>query len=131
MARPATPHPTDGELEILRVLWDRGPSALSDVCAALRQERPVATTTVATMLRVLLDKKMVRRKRTDRGYQWSATMSHDSAAQGMVGRLVDRMFDGSAGRLVTHLVEAGELSKQELAEIRTVIDLQTPTTKKR
>ena len=131
MARPATPHPTDGELEILRVLWARGSCSLSDVCAALREERPVATTTVATMLRVLLDKKLVRRKRTDRGYQWSAAVTHDSAAQGMVGRLVDRMFDGSAGRLVTHLVEAGELSKQELAEIRTVIDLQTPTTKKR
>jgi predicted transcriptional regulator len=98
---------------------------------ALREERPVATTTVATMLRVLLDKKLVRRKKSDHGYQWSAAVSHDSAAQGMVGRLVDRMFDGSAGRLIAHLVEAGDLSKRELAEIRSVIDEQSPTAKKK
>ena len=59
MARPASSHPTDGELEILRVLWERGPSSLAEVCAALREEREVATTTVATMLRVMLDKNIV------------------------------------------------------------------------
>lgn len=122
MARPTTPHPTDGELEILHVLWVHGPSPLSEVCTALREVRPVATTTVATMLRVMLDKRLVRRKQGNRGYLWSAAVTHDAAAQGMVGKLVDRMFDGSAGRLVAHLVEAGDLSKKDLDQLRQLIE---------
>ena len=124
MARPATPHPTDGELEILRVLWERGPASLGDVCDALRRQRPVATTTVATMLRVMLDKRLVRRRRAARGYQWTAVMSHDAAARSMVGKLVDGVFDGSAQRLVAHLVEGGNLSDRELAELRRLLDSQ-------
>src|SRR5438045_9104529 len=67
MARPPSQHPTDGELEILRTLWDRGPSSLSEICEALRQGREVATTTVATILRVMIDKGMVIRNRAPRG----------------------------------------------------------------
>ncbi|MEX0610977.1 MAG: BlaI/MecI/CopY family transcriptional regulator [Pirellulales bacterium] len=122
MARPASTHPTDGELEILRVLWSRGPSSLSEICEALRRERDVATTTVATMLRIMLDKGLVRRKRAVRGHQWSAAVTQAAAARSMVGKLVDGIFDGSAGRLVAHLVEAGQLSAQELSELRELIE---------
>ncbi len=122
MARPAATHPTDGELEILRVLWERGPSSLSEICESLRRERDVATTTVATMLRVMLDKRLVRRRRAARGHQWSAAVTQSTAARSMVGKLVDGIFDGSAGRLVAHLVEAGQLSANELAELRQLID---------
>lgn len=122
MARSASVHPTDGELEILRVLWDRSAATLGQVCEALRSERDVATTTVATMLGVMLEKGLVRRKKEARGYQWSAAVSRDAAAKGMVGKLVDTVFDGSAGRLVSHLVEGGKLSAEELAELRRMID---------
>ena len=121
MARRASQTPTDGELEILRVLWQGGASSLGDVCAALRRERDVATTTVATMLRVMLDKGLVRRKREGRGHQWSAAVTHAAAAHSMVGKLVDGIFDGSAQRLVAHLVEGGQLSAEELAELRALI----------
>jgi predicted transcriptional regulator len=122
MARRASQHPTDGELEILHVLWKRGPSSLATVCDELREERDVAVTTVATMLRVMLDKGLVRRKPSGRGHQWSATVTHDAAARSMVGKLVDRIFDGSAGRLVAHIVEGGQLSGAELTELRDLID---------
>lgn len=122
MPRPASTHPTDGELEILRVLWDRGPLALSELCDSMRRERDVATTTVATMLRVMLDKRLVKRKPATRGHQWSAAVTQLAAAKSMVGKLVDNIFDGSAGRLVAHLVEAGQLSTKELAELRDLID---------
>jgi len=122
MPRPPSLHPTDGELEILRVLWDNGPSALGAVCESLRRERDVATTTVATMLRVMLEKGLVRRKQTARGQQWSAAVTQAAAAKSMVGKLVDGIFDGSAGRLATHLVEAGRLTPEELAELRKLID---------
>ena len=122
MARPPSQHPTDGELEILRTLWDRGPSSLSEICESLRQAREVATTTVATMLRLMLDKDLVRRKPATRGHQWSAAVTQNATASSMVGKLVDGVFDGSAGRLAVHLVEAGQLSSEELTELRKLID---------
>jgi|RhiMetdeSRZDD1v2_1073273.scaffolds.fasta_scaffold3408315_1 BlaI family transcriptional regulator, penicillinase repressor len=122
MARSASKHPTDVELQILRVLWDRGPSSLGDVCEALRRERDVATTTVATMLRVMLDKGLVQRKPAGRGHLWSAAVTQTAAARSMVGKLVDGVFNGSASRLVAHLVEAGQLSADELDELRQLID---------
>ena len=79
MARPASLSPTDGELAILRVLWESGPTTLGSLCTALRQERPVVTTTVATMLKVMLTKGLVRRKASSRGYVWSAAVSNTSA----------------------------------------------------
>jgi predicted transcriptional regulator len=122
MARPASQTTTDGELEILRVLWEQGPSSLGDVCAELRRQRDVATTTVATMLRVMLDKGLVRRKGESRGHRWSAAVTRSAAARSLVGKLVDGIFDGSAQRLVAHLVEGGQLSADELAELRSLIN---------
>lgn len=130
MARPASTHPTDGELEILRVLWDGGPLSLSALCDVLREGREVATTTVATMLRVMLDKRLVRRKGAARGAEWSAVVTRDATASSMVGKLVDGIFDGSAERLVAHLVEGGELSAAELAELRRLIDANASASRK-
>lgn len=125
MARSASLHPTDGELEILRVLWAEGPSALSSVCECLREERDVATTTVATMLRLMQDKRLVRREGAGRGALWAAAVTHKKAARGMVRKLVDGVFDGSADRLVTHLVEGGQLSHEQLTELRQLIDARS------
>ncbi len=125
MARSASVHPTDGELKILRVLWAEGPSALSSVCESLREERDVATTTVATMLRLMLDKGLVKRQGAGRGALWAAAVTHKRAARGMVRKLVDGVFDGSADRLVTHLVEGDQLSHEQLVELRQLIDARS------
>ena len=122
MARPASAHPTDGELEILRILWNNGPSALSAICQQLRQQRPVATTTVATMLRVMHDKGLVKRQGAGRGAQWTAAVSHNATARSMVRKLVEGVFDGAADRLAAHLVEGGQLTKGQLAQLRKLID---------
>jgi predicted transcriptional regulator len=131
MPRPASEHPTDGELEILRVLWENGASSLGTVCETLRRQREVATTTVATMLRVMLDKGLVRRKKAAGGLQWSAAVTQSAAAKSMVGKLVDGIFDGSACRLAAHLVEAGQLSSNELAELRILIDSNSKTSSRK
>lgn len=125
MARSASLHPTDGELEILRVLWAAGPSALSSVCETLREEREVATTTVATMLSLMQGKGLVKRQGAGRGALWLAAVTHKKAARGMVRKLVDGVFDGSADRLVTHLVEGGQLTPGQLAELRQLIDARS------
>ena len=125
MPRPPSDHPTDGELEILRVLWAAGPTALSVLCDQLRPGRDVAATTVATMLRVMDGKGLVKRTGSGRGAVWSAAVSQAKTERGMVRKLVDRVFDGAADRLAAHLVEGGQLSTKQLAELRRLIDQQS------
>ena len=124
MSRPPSLHPTDGELEILQVLWNAGPSSLSALCEALREQREVAATTVATMLRVMSDKGLVKRTGSGRGATWDAAVSQHRTEQGMVRTMVDRLFDGAADRLAAHLVEGGELTPAQLADLRQLIDQQ-------
>jgi len=121
LTRPPSQHPTDGELEILNVLWDAGPSELGKICAAIRRNRPVATTTVATMLGVMLEKGFVKRTNGPRGYLWSARLSQGTAAKRVLRRLVDRLFEGSAQSLVVHLIESGELSEKDRQEIKRLL----------
>jgi BlaI family transcriptional regulator, penicillinase repressor len=122
MARTPSSHPTDGELELLQVLWQTGPCSLGQICTALRLRRPIATTTVATILKVMLEKKLVHRKRTPQGYVWSAKTTRQNAATGMVRKLVDLVFDGSAQRLVAHLLESDQISDGDRKELRRLID---------
>ena len=122
MARPPNTHPTDGELELLQVLWQAGPCSLGQICTALRLRRPIATTTVATILKTMLGKKLVVRKNTPQGYLWSAKTTRQNAATGLVRKLVDLVFDGSAHRLVAHLLESDQLSDQEREELRRLMD---------
>ncbi len=129
MARPASNQPTNGELEILKVLWPAGPLPLGQVCAQLRRRRPVAPTTVATMLQVMLGKGLVKRSRGPRGYLWSARVSQQTTASRLLGKVLDHVFDGSAQRLVAHLLDAGKLSPGDCQEIRRLLDAadrQTP-----
>ncbi len=128
MARPASVHPTDGELEILRVLWADGPTALSTLCETLRQQREVATTTIATMLRVMSEKGLVKRLGSGRGAQWTAAITQKKTAKKMVGKLVDHVFDGSADLLAAHLIEGGQLSPKQLGELRDLIDQRSNNT---
>ena len=100
------------------MLWDHGPASLGHICTSLRQQRDVATTTVATMLKVMLEKSLVKRDDGPRGYLWTATVTRRAATSGLVGKLVERVFDGSAHRLVAHLVESGQLTRDELEELR-------------
>lgn len=133
MPRAPSPHPTDVELEILQALWNHGPCSLSVLCETLRAEREVAATTVATMLRVMSDKQLVKRTGSGRGATWDAAVSQHRTEQGMVRTMVDRLFDGAADRLAAHLVEGGQLNPAQLAELRQLIDQQSKnaTTKTR
>lgn len=121
MARRPNPHPTDTELEILHALWKTGPASLGVIHRELLAHRDVAKTTVATMLNVMLQKRLVRRKEAPRGFLWSAVVSRDEAATGMLGKLIDRIFDGSAQRMIAHLVEGDRLSDEDLEQIRRLV----------
>lgn len=131
MPRPVSQNPTDGELEILRTMWDAGPTSLSTLCEALRTQREVATTTVATMLRVMAEKGLVERRGSGRGALWRARISRKNAARGMVRKLLDGVFEGSAGGLVAHLVDTGGLTADDLATLRVLIEKHPPVERDR
>jgi BlaI family transcriptional regulator, penicillinase repressor len=117
MARPRSKQPTDGELEILKILWESGPVGLGQIHALLHERRGVAITTVATMLKLMLAKEMVEREEGPRGFLWSARVSRKAAVSSLLGKLVQHVFDGSARRLVAHLIQEGDLDERERAEI--------------
>ena len=127
MARPPSTQPTDGELEILNVLWDVGPAGLGRVHEALSARRAVAMTTVATMLKTMIAKGLVRRDDGPRGFAYAAEVSREAAATGLLGRLLNGVFEGSARRLVAHLLSEGTLGERERQD---VIDLLGATYEK-
>ena len=124
MARPGNEHPTDGELTILKVLWDRGPSRLSAICDALGDERGTAPSTVATMLKIMSEKGFVERVSADAGVVWEARLSQEEAGNGMLQSLMNRLFEGSAQKVVLHLLEGGKLSRKDQEEIRRMLGAQ-------
>jgi predicted transcriptional regulator len=124
MARPASQQPTEGELEILKILWETGPAGLSEICSRLQQDRPVAKTTVATMLGVMLDKGLVTRTGGPRQYLWRARSSQRTTTRQLLTRFTDRVFDGSAHLLVARLLEDKKLSEADREAIRRLLDEQ-------
>jgi predicted transcriptional regulator len=126
MPRPKSQQPTDGELEILRVLWDSsgGAAELGQIRAALLQQRDrdIALTTVATMLKVMLDKGLVTRTRGERSWLWSAKVTRRNATRGMIRKVLSNVFEGSASKLVMHLIEDGRLTPDEQEQIRALLD---------
>jgi len=130
MARPPSKQPTDGELEILKVLWEAGPAGLGQIHDVLRERRGVAITTVATMLKMMLAKELVQREDGPRGYLWTARVSRKAAVSGLLGKLVQHVFDGSARRLVAHLIQEGDLDDREREEILDLLKSQADKNKK-
>ena len=104
------------------MLWDAGPSELGPIVSALNRDRSVAATTVATTLKVMVQKGWIERAEGPRGYRWSARVSREQTTSGLLRRLVDRAFDGSAGRLVARLVEDRSLSTRDCEEIRRLLE---------
>ncbi len=90
----------------------------------------MATTTVATMLKMMLAKGLVRREDGPRGYLWSAKVSRKAAVSGLLGKLVQHVFDGSARRLVAHLIQEGDLDARERAEIFELLKTRADADKK-
>ena len=121
MARSGSKHPTDGELAILKVLWEQGPSRLRALCESLGEERRTAPSTVATMLKIMKDKGLVERVSSGSGVVWRAKLTQEAAGSGMLQRLMNQLFEGSAQKVVLHLLEEGKLSRKDREEITKML----------
>ena len=122
MSKPSTPRPTDAELAILRVLWERGASTVRQVHDALGRERPTAYTTALKMLQIMTEKGLVRRDESDRTHVYYPRLSEDQTQRQLVRDLLDRAFGGSASKLVMQALATKRASAEELTEIRRLID---------
>jgi predicted transcriptional regulator len=119
---PQPPRPTDAELAILRVLWDRGPSTVRDVQTVLEQTRPTGYTTALKLLQIMTDKGLVRRDASERTHVYETRLTEQQTQQQLVGDLLERAFDGSAAKLVMQALATKPASAEELAEIRRLLD---------
>ena len=120
MARPPSYHPTGAELSILQVLWDRGPSTVREVQAALA-ESGSGYTTVLKQLQIMMDKGLVDRDETQRAHVYSARRPRQQVQRGLVGDLLDRVFNGSPSQLVQQALSSRRASPEELRKIRAIL----------
>jgi BlaI family penicillinase repressor len=114
--------PTDAELAILRVLWDRGPSTVRQVFEVLLAEKELGYTTVLKMLQIMNEKGLVQRDVTDRVHTFSTTQTQTQTQRNMLDDLLDKAFGGSSTSLVMQALATRKASRKELAEIRKLLD---------
>jgi BlaI family transcriptional regulator, penicillinase repressor len=116
--RPKSPTLTAHELEMMRIVWrHEAPVTVREVYEALREQRPIAYTTVMTSMKTLEQKGYLTATQEDRAYRYRPSKPKQQVIKAMVREFVDRVFNGSAGPLVAHLVEDDRLSEKDLREI--------------
>jgi len=116
------PRPTDAELEILTVLWSRGPGTVREIHETIAGRRPAQYTTILKLLQIMADKGLVLRDEKQRAHIYRAARPREWTQKQLAGDLLQRAFSGSAARLMQGALSAGKTSKAELAELRKLID---------
>lgn len=122
MRELGSPQPTAVELEILRVLWELGPSPVRDIHARLARAKGTNYSTTVKMLAVMLEKGLVRRDDKVRPHVYRAAMTRDRAAKSYLSDLIEKVYDGSAMSLVLQALAGGKASQAEIDEARKLLD---------
>lgn len=122
MIKRALPKPTDGELSILRVLWQRGPSTVREVLEELNKTQNTGYTTVLKMMQIMTEKGLLERDNAERTHVFRPRLAQDDTQRQLVKDLLDRAFGGSAGKLVLRALSTTKASPSELGEIRRLLD---------
>ena len=129
MPKQDLPRPTDAELAILRVLWERGPSTVRDVTEALQKERGTGYTTALKLMQIMTEKGLVQRNDSQRTHVYEAVAAAEVTQKQLVTDLLERAFGGSAQQLVMQALSSKKASSAELIEIRKLIDEMEKKTK--
>jgi BlaI family penicillinase repressor len=114
--------PTTSELEILRVLWTRGPSTVRDVHDSLKEQKTLGYTTVLKLLQIMTGKGLVRRNETERAHVYVAGVPAAQTKRQLAGDMLQRVFEGSASELMMHALAGKRASRQEIDELRRLLD---------
>jgi predicted transcriptional regulator len=122
MGERMIPRPTDAELSILRVLWDRGPSTVREVHEALSRTHDSGYTTILKLMQIMTDKGLVVRDESNRAHVYATSISEQRTQRQLLGDLIERAFAGSPAKLVMQALSANKASAEELTAIRQVLD---------
>jgi BlaI family transcriptional regulator, penicillinase repressor len=114
--------PTPAELEILSVLWERGPSTVRDVHETLNGRKDTGYTTVLKLLQIMTEKGLVTRDETARAHVYSTSAPEAQVQRQLVRDLLERAFGGSTSKLVMHALGARKAPREEIARIREMLD---------
>jgi BlaI family transcriptional regulator, penicillinase repressor len=120
--RDDLPRPTNAELEILTVLWSIGPSTVRGVYDVIRRRRTAQYSTILKFMQIMADKGLVRRDEKQRAHIYAATKPREWTQRQLAGDLLERAFSGSAKALLIGALSARKASKEELAELRELLD---------
>ena len=123
------PRPTEGELAILRVLWEGGPATVREILHTLNQTKPTGYTTALKLLQIMTAKGMVVRNEDARAHVYVARQPAESTKRQLVSDLVQRAFAGSASQLMMHALSGKKTSRTEIEEIRRMLDEHERKTK--
>lgn len=121
MARRKIPQPTDGELTILRILWDNGPSTVRAVNDAMNKTKATGYTTTLKLMQIMTEKGLLIRDKSQFKHVYKPAISEEKTQKQLVGDLLERAFSGSAEKLVMRALSAKKVSAKELAEIRKML----------
>jgi BlaI family penicillinase repressor len=118
----AQPRPTDAELEILRIIWTRGPSTVREVFDEMAKGRNAGYTTVLKFMQIMVEKGLIGRTEAHRVHIYEATAPREQTQRQLVRDLADRAFGGSPSSLMMQALAAKPASMEELAQIRSLLD---------
>ena len=117
------PHkPTASELEILRVLWNRGPSTVREVHESLSEKKELGYTTVLKLLQIMTTKGTVRRNETQRAHVYEACLPAEQTKRQLASDMLQRVFEGSASQLMMHALAGTKTSREEMEELRRLLN---------
>jgi BlaI family transcriptional regulator, penicillinase repressor len=121
MPKSVVPKPTDGELAILRVLWEQGPCTVRQVFEVLSRDRPLGYTTALKLLQIMTEKGLTTRKEQGQHHVYRARYAKEETQRRLVGDLLERAFGGSTSKLVMQVLATKRSSPDELREIRRLL----------
>ncbi|MCF7957536.1 MAG: BlaI/MecI/CopY family transcriptional regulator [Phycisphaerae bacterium] len=121
MSNQQFPQPTDGELEVLRVLWDNGPSTVKQVHEAINKTKPIGYTTTLKVMQVMLEKGLLIRNDSKYRHIYTPAVSEEMTQGQLLTDFLDKAFSGSAEKLVMQLMSAKKLSAKERAKITKIL----------
>jgi predicted transcriptional regulator len=120
--KQAPQKPTAAELEILRVLWSRGPSTVREVHESLQEKKSLGYTSVLKFLQIMTTKGTVRRNETHRAHVYEACLPAEQTKRQLAGDMLQRVFEGSASQLMMHALAGRKASQEEIQELRRILD---------
>lgn len=122
MARPVSAQPTEVEMQILRILWELGPSPVREIHKRLEAAKGTNYSTTVKMLAVMLQKGLVKRDEKAQPYVYRAGQTRAKTGKRMLDDLVEKVYEGSAMSLVLQALSSGKATKEELEEVRRLLD---------